>query len=80
MNLLSCWTQLQQLLFPEGISYHRQKDRSRTISVNETIFVISKLSEGYRNKKKDFFKNQADLLKKSPQVELPRVELGSELE
>ena len=44
---------LQNLLFPNGILWDKEKDNYRTIDENEALSVIVRLSEDYKNKKEE---------------------------
>ena len=45
---------LQNLLFPEGILWDKEKDDYRTFNENEALAVIARVSSSYENKKEDF--------------------------
>jgi site-specific DNA recombinase len=65
---------LQNLLFPQGISYDRQKDESRTLRTNSAFLSIAELTrllEGFK------MKNPDDGSGCSGWVEARRVELLS---
>ena len=45
---------LQNLLFPDGILWDKEKDDYRTFNENEVLAVIARVSSSYENKKEDF--------------------------
>ena len=45
---------LQNLLFPEGILWDKEKDDYRTFNENEALAVIARVSSSYENKKRGF--------------------------
>ena len=45
---------LQNLLFPDGILWDKEKDDYRTFNENEALAVIARVSSSYKNKKEDF--------------------------
>lgn len=50
---------LQNLLFPNGILWDKEKDDYRTFNENEALSVIAKISRSYENKKEDFPKGKS---------------------
>ena len=44
---------LQNLLFPNGILWDKEKDDYRTFDENEALSIITRLSVNYKNKKED---------------------------
>lgn len=45
---------LQNLLFPNGILWDKEKEDYRTFDENEALSVIARISRNYKNKKEDF--------------------------
>ncbi len=45
---------LQNLLFPNGILWDKEKEDYRTFDENEALSVIARISRSYENKKEDF--------------------------
>ena len=45
---------LQNLLFPDGILWDKEKDDYRTFNENEALAVIARASSSYKNKKRGF--------------------------
>ena len=50
---------LQNLLFPNGILWDKEKDDYRTFNENEALAVIARVSSSYENKKEDFPKEKS---------------------
>ena len=49
--------ELQELLFPQGIIYDREKGIYRTPEINDVVFAFSQLAKGFSgNEKPDFSK------------------------
>ena len=44
---------LQNLLFPNGILWDKEKDNYRTFDENEALSIIARLSVNYKNKKEE---------------------------
>ncbi len=53
--------ELQNLLFPKGITYNREKDRVRTNSVNPILEIVSSLSVSYDKNKSGQLANYTNL-------------------
>ena len=44
---------LQNMLFPNGILWDKEKDNYRTFDENEALSIIARLSENYKNTKEE---------------------------
>lgn len=54
---------LQNLLFPNGILWDKEKDDYRTFDENEALSVIVRISRSYKNKKEDFLDGKSSEVK-----------------
>ena len=44
---------IQNLLFPSGILWDKEKDNYRTFDENKALIIIDRLSGNYKNKKEE---------------------------
>ena len=54
---------LQNLLFPNGILWDKEKDDYRTFNENEALSIIARLSDSYRKEKEDFLDGKSSEVK-----------------
>lgn len=54
---------LQNLLFPNGILWDKEKEDYRTFDENEALSVIARISRSYENKKEDFPSGKSSTVK-----------------
>ncbi len=54
---------LQNLLFPNGILWDKEKEDYRTFDENEALSVIARISKSYENKKEDFPEGKSSKVK-----------------
>ena len=54
---------LQNLLFPNGILWDKEKEDYRTFDENEALSVIARISRSYENKKEDFPEGKSSKVK-----------------